>query len=56
MLFIYDGWIPISLPDECFFSKSYSAHHALFCKVGGFIHMRNNDILDIAADLFTTVS
>ena len=49
------GWLPNRLPEECVCSKSYSVDHALSCKVGGFIHMRHNDILNITADLLTTV-
>ena len=49
------AWTPKRLPLECVCGKAYSVDHSLSCKVGGFIHMRHNDLVNLTTDLLTTV-
>ena len=54
-IFLRYGWDLCRLPQECVCKAKYSVDHALSCKVGGFIHMRHNELVNITADLASTV-
>ena len=54
-IYLRYGWQPNRLPLECAYSAKFSIDHAMSCKVGGFIHMRHNDLLNITADLLSNV-
>ena len=54
-IYLRYGWQPNRLPLECACSAKFSIDHAMSCKVGGFIHMRHNDLLNITADLLSNV-
>ena len=54
-IYLRYGWQQSWIPLECVCSKKFSIDHALSCKVGGFIHMRHNDILNITSDLLAIV-
>jgi hypothetical protein len=49
------GWELEGLPATCKCGRTFTIHHASSCKVGGFIHMRHNDVRDITAKLLDEV-
>ena len=49
------GWQLENLPATCPCGNTYSIHHATSCKLGGFVHMRHNEIRDITAKLLEEV-
>ena len=49
------GWDINRLPAECVCGVKFSVDHALQCKVGGFIHMRHNDLVTGTTDLVTSI-
>ena len=49
------GWQLEGLPATCHCGQNFSVHHATSCKVGGFIHMRHNEVRDITAKLLDEV-
>ena len=57
----YDGirlqyaWDLKNLPSECVCKAHSNVDHALSCKMGGFVTLRNNEIRDLTVDLLSTV-
>ena len=54
-IYLRYGWEPSRLSLDCVCSKKFSIDNALSCKVGGFIDMRHNDILNVTSDLLSIV-
>ena len=54
-IYLRYGWQPNRLPLECACSSKFSIDHSMSCKVGGFIHLRHNDLLNITDDLLSKV-
>ena len=48
------GWDMKSTPDNCVCQAKFSVDHAMSCKVGGFISIRHNELVDLTADLLST--
>ena len=48
-------WDMKNLPSDCVCGSKFSVDHALQCKVGGFIHMRHNELVNITANLSSIV-
>jgi hypothetical protein len=49
------GWSLTRLPTTCTCGFPFSVHHAMSCKLGGFIHSRHNEVRDITANLLNEV-
>ena len=49
------GWQLEGLPSTCACGQSFSVSHASSCKLGGFIHMRHNEVRDITAKFLDEV-
>jgi hypothetical protein len=41
------NWPLPNLPSRCPCGKHFDVHHSQMCKLGGFIHMRHNDVRDL---------
>ena len=54
MLLRYNWPIP-NLPSKCHCGQKYDLDHSQICKLGGFVHMRHNDVRDLFATLTKTV-
>ena len=46
LLMRYD-WPLQNLPSRCPCGQSFDVHHAQICKLGGFVHMRHDDVRDL---------
>ena len=55
LIYLRYGWQPNRFPLECACSEKFPIDHAISCKVGSFIHMRHNGLLNITADLLSNV-
>ena len=44
-----------NLPSDCVCGSKFSVDHALQCKVGGFIYMRHNELVNMTANLSSVV-
>ena len=42
-------------PKTCTCGQKYSANHALICKLGGYVSLRHNSLIDTFAELMRTV-
>jgi len=49
------NWPIPGLPARCVCSEKFDVQHALYCKKGGFITLRHNEIRDITSDLLNVV-
>ena len=49
------GWELKRLPHECVCKAKYKIDHALTCKTGGFVTLRHNEIVNVTADVLSTV-
>ena len=49
------GWQLDGLPQTCPCGNTFSVSHATSCKLGGFIHMRHNDVRDITAQFLDEI-
>ena len=49
------GWQLEGLPSTCPCGNTFSVHHATSCKLGGFIHMRHNDVRDITGQFLDEI-
>ena len=54
-IFLRYGWDMKNLPTDCVCGCKFNVNHALQCKVGGFIHMRHNELVNITANLSSIV-
>ena len=39
------------MPSQCLYGQNYDVTHAMYCKRGGFIIMRNNNVRDFESNL-----
>jgi hypothetical protein len=46
LLMRYDWPLP-NLPSRCPCGQRFDVHHSQICKLGGFVHMRHNDVRDL---------
>ena len=42
------------MPSQCLYGQNYDVTHAMYCKRGGFIIMRNNNVRDFESNLIKT--
>ena len=49
------GWDMTKLPTDCVCGAKFQVNHALQCKVGGFIHLRHNELVNETAKLAASV-
>ena len=49
------GWILPNMPSTCCCSAKMDIHHAMSCKRGGFLTIRDNDLRDLTANLLSNV-
>ncbi len=49
------GWSLNRLPSECVCHSKFSVDHALSCKLGGFVTLRHNELVNITANLVSSV-
>lgn len=54
-LYLRYGWQMKNMPTDCICHEKYSVDHAMCCKTGGFISIRHNELVDITADMLSTV-
>ncbi len=54
-IYLRYNWEMKNLPSDCVCGSKFSVDHSLQCKVGGFIHMRHNELVNITANLSAIV-
>ena len=54
-VFLRYVWQLQKLPAECVCRSKFNVDHALCCKVGGFVTLRHNELVNLTADLLSSV-
>ena len=54
-VFLRYVWQLQKLPAECVCHSKFNVDHALCCKVGGFVTLRHNELVNLTADLLSSV-
>ena len=49
------GWPLKHLPSRCPCGNEFTIHHAMSCKLGGFVHYRHNEVRDVTGTLLKEV-
>ena len=52
-LCLHYGWTPPHLPSHCVCGKAFSVNHAFSCPQGAYPIIRNNDVCNLTAKLFS---
>lgn len=54
-IYLRYGWDLKYAPSKCVCGSKYTVDHAMCCKIGGLITLRHNELVDVTANLLSTV-